>query len=88
MNQLGGSRVEADFLLSMADGTSEPLDLTRSDYRRTAELVIQYADLRLGTTDGTVIALERLGIHDIATLDRLHFTVVRPRHTRSLNLLP
>ena len=89
MNELGGSRVEADFLLSMADGTFEPLDLTRSDYRRTAELVIQYADLRLGTTDGTVIALaERLGIHDIATLDRRHFTVVKPRHTRSLNMLP
>jgi uncharacterized protein len=48
-----------------------------------------YADLPLGTTDATVIALaERLDVDEVATLDRRHFTVVRPSHTPSLNLLP
>lgn len=54
-----------------------------------AELVYDYADLPLGTTDAAVIALaERLGVTEVATLDRRHFTVVRPRHTAALVLLP
>ncbi len=31
---------------------------------------------------------ERLGLTDVATLDRRHFTVVRPRHVDALTLLP
>lgn len=54
-----------------------------------SELVEQYADLPLGTTDASVIALaERLDINEIATLDRRHFTVVRPRHVDAFTLLP
>lgn len=54
-----------------------------------AELVRQYDDLPLGTTDASVIALaERLGVTEVATLDRRHFTVVRPRHVSALTLLP
>jgi hypothetical protein len=33
-------------------------------------------------------AAERLSISDVATLDRRHFTVVRPNHVTALNLLP
>jgi hypothetical protein len=45
--------------------------------------------LPLGTTDGTVIAVcERLGLTEVASLDRRHFTVVRPRHVKALMLLP
>lgn len=54
-----------------------------------AELVTEYADLGLGTTDASVIAIaERLGVSEVATLDHRHFTVVRPRHTRAFTLLP
>jgi len=54
-----------------------------------AELVEQYASLPLGGSDASVIALaERLRIDKVATLDRRHFTVVRPRHQASLILLP
>ncbi len=54
-----------------------------------AELAEQYVDLPLGTTDASVIALaERLGISEIATTDRRHFLVVRPRHVAALTLLP
>ena len=35
-----------------------------------------------------IAAAERLGITDIATLDHRHFGVVRPKHTKGLNLLP
>jgi uncharacterized protein len=56
-----GARVEAGFLQSLADGHFQPVDLTIPDYARMSELVNQYADLGLGTTDAAVIALaERL----------------------------
>lgn len=54
-----------------------------------AALVEQYADLPLGTTDASLIAVaERLDITEIATLDRRHFTVVRPRHVEAFDLVP
>ncbi len=84
-----GPRVEAMFLRSLADGDFACVDSTPADYRRMAELVEEYEDLPLGTTDAAVIALaERLRISEIATLDRRHFTVVRPRHVSAFALLP
>jgi predicted nucleic acid-binding protein len=54
-----------------------------------AELIETYADLRLGTVDASVIATaERLGTTTIATLDRRHFTVVRPSHVDAFQLVP
>ena len=65
------------------------MDLTAADYARMAELADTYGDLPLGTTDASVIAVaERLKLTDVATLDRRHFTVVRPSHVNSLTLLP
>lgn len=72
-----------------ASPTVTLIDLTSDDYRRMAELIEQYSDLSLGTTDASVIAVaERLGIVEVATLDRRHFSVVRPRHVRTFTLLP
>ena len=80
---------EAMFLTALADGDFEPVDLVAEDYRRAAELVGRYADLPLGTTDASVIVVaERLNVVEVATLDRRHFTVVRPRHVDALTLLP
>lgn len=60
-----------------------------SDLSRMADLVDQYADLPLGTTDAAVVSLaERLHCAEVATLDRRHFTVVRARHVKALTLLP
>jgi uncharacterized protein len=85
----GGARVEAQFLTSLAEGTLWPVELTADDYRRAAELVLTYEDLPLGTTDAAVVALcERLGLSEVATLDRRHFTIVRPRHVKTLTALP
>ncbi len=56
---------------------------------RAAQLVEQYADLSLGGTDASVVALaERLGEPTRATLDRRHFSVVRPPHVEAFDLLP
>jgi predicted nucleic acid-binding protein len=84
-----GASVEALFLRSFADGSLSTVALEPSYFQRMAELVEQYASLPLGGSDASVIALaERLRIDKVATLDRRHFTVVRPRHQASLILLP
>lgn len=84
-----GPHIEASFLHSLAAGDFVTADLTTTDYGRMAELVEQYADLPLGTSDAAVIALaERLNVAEVATLDMRHFTVVRPRHVQALTLLP
>ena len=59
------------------------------DWLRIAELVGQYRDLPLGSVDASVVAAaERLDITKIATLDRRHFSIMRPAHTHSFELLP
>jgi len=59
------------------------------DWERMAELIERYADLPLGATDASVIAIaERLDTACVLTLDRRHFSVVRPRHRDALELLP
>lgn len=84
-----GARSESLFLTALADGDFELVDLRQEDYRRAAELVTTLTDLPLETTDATVVALaERLGVREVATLDRRHFTVVRPAHVTTLTLLP
>jgi predicted nucleic acid-binding protein len=89
LNALAGPTDESVFLRAIAEGDFEPVDLTVSDYARMAELVAQYDDFPLGTTDASVIAIaERLGIAEIATLDRRHFLAVRPNHIDHFRLLP
>ena len=89
LSREAGAGVESLFLNALAEDDFEPADLTAVDYRRVGKLVTRYADLPLGTTDATVIALaERLGVEEVATLDRRHFSVVRPRHIGALTLLP
>ena len=89
LHRLGGSKAESAFLRSLQDGVFSVLPLTPSDWGRMAELVETYADLPLGTSDASVIAVaERLGVTTVATLDQRHFRVVRPRHTAAFTLLP
>ncbi len=85
-----GTAAEAAFLDEIGPGKALSLGtLLQEDVVRMAVLVRQYADLALGGTDAAVIATaERLGITDIATVDRRHFSVVRPKHVGSFNLLP
>jgi predicted nucleic acid-binding protein len=77
------------FLGDLAAGSFilEPVDA--ADMLRIAELVAQYRDLPLGTVDASIVAAaERLGVATVATIDRRHFGVVRPRHTPAFELVP
>jgi len=85
----GGPRAEALFLESMAQGDFLTVGLTEADYTRMAHLIRQYASFPLGATDASIIAIaERLNVDTVATLDRRHFTAVRPNHVDALTLLP
>ena len=78
-----------EFLDDVRRGAFVVEDLRERDYARVAELLEQYADLRLGFVDAAVIAIvERRREKRVATLDRRHFGVLRPRHVRALQLLP
>jgi len=95
--------VEVDFLISrhlhpgalvalmgdIADGAYTVEDLTVLDYRRIGELCDRYSDADIGLVDAAVMAIvERLDEPKLATLDRRHFSLIRPRHRESIELLP
>lgn len=87
-DRLGG-RAERAFVESLRSGelVTEPVE--PGDWDRIAELLHQYTDLGLGVVDASVVAAcERLGQAELATLDRRHFSVVRPRHCATFTLLP
>lgn len=84
-----GWEAEARFLGDLANGTFTLEPLHAADALRMVELVVRYHDLPLGSADASVVAAaERLGITSVATVDRRHFSVVRPRHASTFDLLP
>lgn len=87
--KLLGTEVWDVFVADIAAGAYRLEPLTLDDLQRAAELERDYADLDLGLVDASVLALcERLGETKVATLDRRDFSVVRPNHCESLDLLP
>jgi hypothetical protein len=87
-SRLGPDAVDA-LLGSVEDGGLVVRDLDADDWARVRSLCRAYADLLLGLVDASVIVTaERLGEPLVATLDRRHFSVVRPRHVPSLALVP
>jgi uncharacterized protein len=84
-----GSEPEIRFLGDLASGNLIAEPVAASDWLRIAALVATYRDLPLGSVDASVVAAaERLGSSQVATLDRRHFTVVRPTHLEAFELLP
>lgn len=84
-----GTEPEVRFLGDLAAGAFTVEPVATADWLRIAELVARYRDLPLGTVDASIVAAaERLGIREIATVDRRHFTSVRPQHIDAFTLLP
>ncbi|MDQ6898430.1 MAG: PIN domain-containing protein [Candidatus Dormibacteraeota bacterium] len=84
-----GVETEVRFLGDLAAGDLVPEPGAPADWLRIAELVAAYRDLPLGTVDASIVAAsERLGTRTIATLDRRHFSVVRPAHLPGFDLVP
>jgi len=84
-----GWTAEVRFLGDLSSGNFVTAPVLAGDWIRIAELVARYRDLPLGTVDASVVVLaKRLGLDVIGTLDRRHFTVVRPKHVAAFELLP
>ena len=84
-----GPDAEVRFLGDLAAGNLIAEPVQPADWIRIAELVAAYRDLQLGTVDASVVAAaERLRLVQIATLDRRHFTVVRPAHASAFEIVP
>ena len=80
---------EIRFLGDLANGNLVAEPVVPRDWLRIAELASVYRDLPLGTADASVVAAaERLQAEQVATLDRRHFSVVRPIHVDAFELLP
>jgi predicted nucleic acid-binding protein len=93
VDYLANQRLSAGaFVALLADieaGAYRIEDLVLGDYARVRELCDRYADSDIGFVDAAVWAIvERLGEPKLATLDRRHFGLLRPRHRESIALLP
>lgn len=82
----------SDFIAFLDDilaGAYRIEDLDPADYSRARDLQTEYAASRIGFVDAAVLAVvERLREPKLATLDRRHFSLLRPAHVESLRLLP
>lgn len=64
-------------------------DLGLTGLERAIEIELQYRELQIGLVDAAVIATcEMLDEERVVTLDRRHFSVIRPMHRQHLTLLP
>jgi len=82
-----GDRVERSFVGSLAARQMAIEPLQQADVERCETLLERYRDL--GFVDCTVIAMaERLRLSAIVTTDRRHFSIVRPAHRMTFDLLP
>ena len=76
-------------LADVEAGAYSVVNLEHLDYARVRELCDRYADADIGFVDAAVLAIvERLGESKLATLDRRHFSLLRPRHRESIDLVP
>lgn len=87
------TRLHAEVFVALLDdiaaGAYSVANLTDEDYRRIRDLCDRYADADIGFVDAAVMAIvERLNESKLATLDRRHFGLLRPRHVDALHLLP
>lgn len=84
-----GADAELAFARAISDGEFTLEALAPEDVERAADLMGIYIDTPLGLVDACVVAAaERLDIVSVLTVDRRHFSIVRPRHVPSLKLLP
>jgi uncharacterized protein len=88
--QRRGMRDAVDLMLgSVLDLSVAAFDPDLDVCRRVRDLMQRYSDLPLEIGDATVVATaERLEQDTIATLDRRHFSVVKPLHVDFFTIVP
>ena len=75
------------FVKSLEKRELEIEALRDADVTRAAQVMERYPDL--GFVDATIVAMaERLKVSRLASTDRRHFAVVRPKHVERFELVP
>jgi len=89
LNTYLGQDSEKKLIASVNQGEFSIESLTHEDFRRSFQLLETYSDMNIGFVDASVISIaERLKIRRILTTDRKHFSIIRPRHCQTFDLLP
>ena len=82
-----GPAAELAVIQSAAAGELEVEALRQQDLTRCSEVMRRYPEI--GFVDATIVAMaERLKIEMIATTDRRHFALIKPKHVRAFRLVP
>lgn len=77
------------FLNSIVGGELPVVQVEPEDLARTAEILEKYADSRVDFVDCVVVAMaERLNVRRIMTIDRRHFSLLRPKHCDYFVIVP
>ena len=84
-----GQAAALDFLESVRIGAFQLLPLSEISLGRCMELLNEYADLKIGLSDASVVAAaEERRIFRLFTTDERHFRAIRPRGSEHFTLLP
>lgn len=84
-----GADAETQFLRSLLGQELLLEHFNAKDLARAIEILEQYHDAEFGMVDATVMAMaERMRIQTVLTLDHRDFSIFRPKHCRSFQLVP
>jgi len=84
-----GRSALAEFTESLSNADFEFQSPTSSDFMRSAQIIRKYNDQNIDFVDACIVAMaERLNIKTILTVDRRHFSIFKPTHCDSFELLP
>jgi uncharacterized protein len=84
-----GAHVARAFFAGIGDGELELISFDALDFARANAIMKKYPSVPLGIADASVMALaERYQIQRILTLDRRHFSLVKPSNMEYFELLP
>ena len=84
-----GEQVAKAFLEDLSAEYFAYLRVDLEDIQQALEIMLQYKGVPLGLVDASLVALaERHQIQRILTLDRRHFSLIKPKRLKYLELLP
>jgi predicted nucleic acid-binding protein len=89
LQRLGSTTATVQFSNLLAAQLPQFVPLTVADFSRAVALIDRYRDAELDFVDCCLTGLaERLNITRICTFDRRDLSMIRPKHTEYLQLVP
>jgi hypothetical protein len=84
-----GVRTELAVLRDLIGGAWDLVSFDPADLAAAIDVVERYADHNVGITDASMVVLaNRYRTHTVATLDRRHFSVLRPLDGGHFTIVP